>query len=103
MEKEKESSSSQRSRPHPAGFGDPSEELAYSLEGARSSGPAWHIQVLKNVVSVSFTSYFLRDSLLQVLPQVHVAPSSSVSLSLTVYSGLSLEKQGCSSGRPTDT
>ena len=45
--KERANSSFQRSRPHPAGLGDPSEEPAYSLEGARSSGPAWHIQVLK--------------------------------------------------------
>lgn len=42
---ERGSSTPQRSRPHPAGLGDPSEEPAYSLEVARSSGPAWHSQV----------------------------------------------------------
>lgn len=45
MGRERGGSTPQRSHPHPSGLGDPSEELACSLEVARSSGPAWHSQV----------------------------------------------------------
>lgn len=44
MGKKRGSSTLLRSRLHPEGPGGPSEEPAYSLKVARSSGPAWHSQ-----------------------------------------------------------
>lgn len=99
--------------PHPAGQDDPLGEPAYSLEVARSSGPAWHSQVwrvstrcqngwavfAKTVLTVYFL--FPSVSLFQAPGCVHFAPS--VLPPLIICSGLSAEKQGCSSGRPTDT
>lgn len=85
------------SRPHPSGHGDPSEELAYSLEVARSSGPAWHSQVWGVLIrwqngwsiftktTLLFTSSFLLLIYSKFLVKSILLPlSSSVRLWLTV-------------------
>lgn len=83
MGKEIENNTPGISHPHPADQGDPSGELAYSLVGARSSGPAWHSQdridencLQKMPLFVCLLPlFFLLDILLQLSGKAHFAAS----------------------------
>lgn len=106
MGKERENNNPGISHPHPVDQGDPSGELAYSLEGARSSGPAWHSQdrIDENCLQKMPLFVCLLPLLFfWIFYFKFLAKLILLRLSSSVCSGLSLEKQGCSYKRPRDT